>query len=282
MAETCTGLPYGDDLNCTAGGLSPLYFTGKQCDTESGNDDFGARYYGSGAGRFMSSDWSSVPVAVPYADLTDPQTLNLYAIVRDNPETFADLDGHCGPDHVQDCKDNATTANGALAAACEGYPDPRKRGDGTSGSTTQQAQKQKQEQNREQTQLQKENEDYHRALQRREQQFRDQQAGPAVGSPEYVKQLANQVAAEATSGEKQILAPAAVLEGGGLLVAFAPEAAAAYEATNELMASNTGAVQFLQGAAAGATPAPAPYPRTPAGVAGYVAGKLIRMLGGHL
>jgi hypothetical protein len=34
-------------------------------------------------------------VAVPYANLTNPQTLNLYAIVRDNPESYADLDGHC-------------------------------------------------------------------------------------------------------------------------------------------------------------------------------------------
>jgi hypothetical protein len=31
---------------------------------------------------------------VPYANLSNPQTLNLYAMVRDNPETFADLDGH--------------------------------------------------------------------------------------------------------------------------------------------------------------------------------------------
>src|SRR5262249_3380859 len=29
-------------------------------------------------------------------NLTNPQTLNLYAMVADNPETFADLDGH-GP-----------------------------------------------------------------------------------------------------------------------------------------------------------------------------------------
>jgi hypothetical protein len=42
----------------------------------------------------MSADWSAIPVAVPYANLTNPQTLNLYAIVNDNPETFADLDGH--------------------------------------------------------------------------------------------------------------------------------------------------------------------------------------------
>jgi len=31
---------------------------------------------------------------VPYANLTNPQTLNLYAMVSDNPEAFADLDGH--------------------------------------------------------------------------------------------------------------------------------------------------------------------------------------------
>jgi len=35
---------------------------------------------------------------VPYANMANPQTLNLYAMVSDNPETFADLDGHCpGP-----------------------------------------------------------------------------------------------------------------------------------------------------------------------------------------
>jgi hypothetical protein len=45
-------------------------------------------------GRFLSADWSAVPAAVPYANLTNPQTLNLYAMVSDNPETYADLDGH--------------------------------------------------------------------------------------------------------------------------------------------------------------------------------------------
>ncbi|HKV05579.1 MAG TPA: RHS repeat-associated core domain-containing protein, partial [Candidatus Acidoferrales bacterium] len=57
-------------------------------------DDFGARYYSSRLGRWLSADWSSVPAPVPYANLANPQTLNLYAMVSDNPETFADLDGH--------------------------------------------------------------------------------------------------------------------------------------------------------------------------------------------
>ena len=33
--------------------------TGKERDTESGNDYFGARYYASSMGRFMSPDWSA-------------------------------------------------------------------------------------------------------------------------------------------------------------------------------------------------------------------------------
>jgi RHS repeat-associated protein len=70
-------------------------FEGKERDTETGNDDFGARYYTSRFGRWLSSDWSNTPVAVPYANLTNPQTLNLYAMVSDDPESFADLDGHC-------------------------------------------------------------------------------------------------------------------------------------------------------------------------------------------
>lgn len=35
------------------------HYTGKERDTESGNDYFGARYYASSMGRFMSPDWSA-------------------------------------------------------------------------------------------------------------------------------------------------------------------------------------------------------------------------------
>jgi len=69
-------------------------FEGKERDTETGNDDFGARYYSNRFGRWLSADWSSVPVPVPYANLSNPQTLNLYAMVSDDPESSADLDGH--------------------------------------------------------------------------------------------------------------------------------------------------------------------------------------------
>jgi RHS repeat-associated protein len=78
---------YGYDL--------PLrQFTGKERDQESGLDFFGARYYSAAQGRFMISDWSGKPQPVPYADLRDPQTLNLYAYVRNNPLNRTDPDGH--------------------------------------------------------------------------------------------------------------------------------------------------------------------------------------------
>jgi RHS repeat-associated protein len=85
-------LPFGEQI---AGDTATTHkFTGKERDSESDLDNFGARYYSSSLGRFMSPDWSATPDPVPYANLTNPQTLNLYAIVHDNPETFADLDGH--------------------------------------------------------------------------------------------------------------------------------------------------------------------------------------------
>lgn len=70
-------------------------FTGKEHDSESGLDYFGARYFGSNLGRFMTPDWSAKPQGVPYAVLDDPQSLNLYAYVRNNPLNRTDADGHC-------------------------------------------------------------------------------------------------------------------------------------------------------------------------------------------
>jgi RHS repeat-associated protein len=87
--------PYGGERPYTNTCPQPYKFEGKERDAETGNDDFGARYYSNRFGRWLSADWSAVPVAVPYANLSNPQTLNLYSMVADDPETFADLDGHC-------------------------------------------------------------------------------------------------------------------------------------------------------------------------------------------
>ena len=86
--------PFGGERVLTNTCPQNYKFTGKERDAESGNDDYGARYYASSLGRFLSPDWSAIPAPVPYANLTNPQTLNLYAMVSDNPETFSDLDGH--------------------------------------------------------------------------------------------------------------------------------------------------------------------------------------------
>ena len=88
-------LPFGREKDAvTTCAVNNYKFEGKERDAETGNDDFGARYYSSNFGRWLSPDWSSTPEAVPYANLTNPQTLNLYAMVEDDPESFADLDGH--------------------------------------------------------------------------------------------------------------------------------------------------------------------------------------------
>lgn len=44
----------------------------------------------------MTPDWSGAPAAVPYADYGNPQSLNLYAYVGNNPVNGVDADGHCG------------------------------------------------------------------------------------------------------------------------------------------------------------------------------------------
>jgi RHS repeat-associated protein len=63
-------------------------FTGKERDSETGLDYFGARYYSNGLGRWFSADWSATPVPIPYADMSDPQSLNLYEYVIDRPQNL--------------------------------------------------------------------------------------------------------------------------------------------------------------------------------------------------
>ncbi|HEY1528422.1 MAG TPA: RHS repeat-associated core domain-containing protein [Candidatus Angelobacter sp.] len=101
--------PWGGELQFTANDSNHYKFTGKERDTESGLDDFGARYYSDWLGRFITPDWAAKATAVPYAVFGDPQTLNLYSYVRNNPITKADLDGHC--DWCQSLK-NFVTFNG--------------------------------------------------------------------------------------------------------------------------------------------------------------------------
>jgi len=87
--ETITSLPFGDD-QITSGSCadsSPMHFTGKQRDTESGLDNFGVRYDSSALGRFMSPDNPK------FSEKADPQTWNLFSYVSNNPIARVDLTG---------------------------------------------------------------------------------------------------------------------------------------------------------------------------------------------
>jgi RHS repeat-associated protein len=87
--------PFGGERVIASGTANTYKFTGKERDLESGLNNFGARYMSSTIGRFITPDWSTSPAAIPYADLSDPQSLNLYSYVRNNPLNRLDPNGHC-------------------------------------------------------------------------------------------------------------------------------------------------------------------------------------------
>ena len=86
MEEDLDYYPYG---GVASGSSSDHYlFTGKERDTESGLDNFGARYMASTMGRFMSPDPSNLSV-----DWWLPQTWNRYTYGLNNPLTMVDKNG---------------------------------------------------------------------------------------------------------------------------------------------------------------------------------------------
>ncbi|HET6843359.1 MAG TPA: RHS repeat-associated core domain-containing protein [Candidatus Angelobacter sp.] len=87
--------PWGGELQFANSDSNHYKFTGKERDSETGLDYFGARYYGNTLGRFITPDWAAKATAVPYTDFADPQSLNLYTYVRNIPTSKADPDGHC-------------------------------------------------------------------------------------------------------------------------------------------------------------------------------------------
>jgi RHS repeat-associated protein len=91
-------VPYGGEVVISGTDPNRYKFTGKERDPESGLDDFDARFYSSPFGRFMTPDWEAKPTDVPYANFGNPQSLNLYSYVQNNPTTTGDPDGHDGWD----------------------------------------------------------------------------------------------------------------------------------------------------------------------------------------
>jgi hypothetical protein len=104
-------------------------------------------FFGGWALTYPSPDPKSIKYVLWKADLyklsLDEATGTM---VGDNPETFADLDGHRGQTipgaATQACNDNANSP----AKQGEGHPPPQKNGTGTDNSATQQAQQAAQQQ----------------------------------------------------------------------------------------------------------------------------------------
>ena len=100
FVEGCLSGPFGDGQDCTPSyDYTETHFTDKLRDQESNNDYFGARYFGSTLGRFLSPDDPSAD-----RDPSDPQSWNLYSYVRNNPLTNTDEDGHT-------CQTNSSDGN---------------------------------------------------------------------------------------------------------------------------------------------------------------------------
>ena len=91
-------LPFGDGFVsvptalATADDATENHFTGKERDTESGNDYFGARYFASSMGRWLSPDYS-----LNGAIMELPQTWNKYSYEYNRPTFGTDPDGRCPP-----------------------------------------------------------------------------------------------------------------------------------------------------------------------------------------
>ena len=90
--------PWGNEQDVFVNTCTQNYkFNGKELDPDMGVYDFGARFFQDGIARFYQPDfneYSSHPSPVPYAKLNNPQSLNLYTYVLDNPLSLRDPDGH--------------------------------------------------------------------------------------------------------------------------------------------------------------------------------------------
>jgi RHS repeat-associated protein len=86
--------PFGQTTTETGSLIVPKKFTGKELDPSTGLYDYGARFYDPVLGRFLSPD----PL-IP--DISNPQALNRYSYVYNNPLKYTDPTGRT-PDYTFD------------------------------------------------------------------------------------------------------------------------------------------------------------------------------------
>lgn len=92
VVENTTYYPFGDIRS--GGTKSKQLYTGQINDPETGLDYYNARYYNSHIRRFTQPD-------DVIANVYNPQDLNRYSYVNNNPLTLSDPSGHCFFDPVE-------------------------------------------------------------------------------------------------------------------------------------------------------------------------------------
>lgn len=86
VVQTTRYTPFGNVYE-SSGSVTDIGYTGHRADASDGLIYMRARYYDPGTGRFLTPD-----TIVP--DVYDPQTLNRYAYVSNNPINYTDPTGH--------------------------------------------------------------------------------------------------------------------------------------------------------------------------------------------
>jgi RHS repeat-associated protein len=82
-------MPFGDEVSPQNPPQDKRLFTGKERDSETGQDYFEARYYRANLGRFGSPD----PVVANTLRLVSPARWNLYGYAKSSPLSYVDVDG---------------------------------------------------------------------------------------------------------------------------------------------------------------------------------------------
>jgi RHS repeat-associated protein len=113
---------FGGERSYTTNCTQNYKFTGKERDSESGLDNFGARYNSSQYGRFMTPDPltpSQSHQLVLDQFVADPQNWNKYAYSLNNPVSYRDVGGHFTGDDHERIQKAAMLAHGYSAAAAQ-------------------------------------------------------------------------------------------------------------------------------------------------------------------
>jgi RHS repeat-associated protein len=128
---------YGGERPITTADPNPYKFTGKERDAESGLDYFVVRHYASTISRFMSAD----PL---FGSPGDPQSLNRYAYVLNNPLRYTDPSGLEPQDGGDNRSTECTGRSGEAGGLCSNPVSPPTRdnsgnckNDGTCGNEAQ-------------------------------------------------------------------------------------------------------------------------------------------------